>query len=128
MDPSFPGRGEACCCSREHPPTLAFPNWSSAVLLLLLAAVPAGQTTTIVLSLATNIAGLTPARVSRISKVDHFLTFRVGSRSQASAEQYYQEVDPLNERTTLAAWKTVNGFDPGPDAKVFYFNASARRA
>jgi hypothetical protein len=36
------------------------------------------------------------------------------------AEQYYKTVDPDNERTTLEAWKTKNGFDQGHDVHVIF--------
>ncbi|MFC3150848.1 hypothetical protein ACFOEK_07400 [Litoribrevibacter euphylliae] len=40
--------------------------------------------------------------------------------SQAYAEAYYELVDPNNERTTLADWKTVNGFDQGGVTHVVF--------
>jgi mono/diheme cytochrome c family protein len=40
--------------------------------------------------------------------------------SVAYAEQYYRAVDPDNERTTLDAWKTKNGFDQGHDVHVIF--------
>lgn len=36
------------------------------------------------------------------------------------AEQYYRAVDPDNERTTLDAWKSKNGFDQGHDVHVIF--------
>ena len=36
------------------------------------------------------------------------------------AEQYYLAVDPDNERTTLDAWKSKNGFDQGHDVHVIF--------
>ncbi|HEX7227374.1 MAG TPA: hypothetical protein VF353_06340, partial [Candidatus Binatia bacterium] len=43
-----------------------------------------------------------------------FLIFK-GAGSQALADGYYSAVDPNNERTTLGAWWTKNGFTFGPD-------------
>lgn len=40
--------------------------------------------------------------------------------SQQYAEQYYLAVDPDNERTTLDAWKSKNGFDQGYDVHVIF--------
>jgi len=40
--------------------------------------------------------------------------------SVAYAEQYYLAVDPDNERTTLDAWKSKNGFDQGHDVHVIF--------
>lgn len=40
--------------------------------------------------------------------------------SVAYADKYYSAVDPDNERTTLAAWKTKNGFDQGHDVHVIF--------
>jgi hypothetical protein len=36
------------------------------------------------------------------------------------AQQYYQAVDPNNERMTLDAWKSKNGFDQGYDVHVIF--------
>ena len=36
------------------------------------------------------------------------------------ANTYYQTVDPNNTRTTLAKWKTTNGFDEGFDEHVIF--------
>jgi len=40
--------------------------------------------------------------------------------SVAYAEAYYEAVDPNNTRTTLADWKTQNGFDSGYDAHFIF--------
>ena len=40
--------------------------------------------------------------------------------SVAYAEKYYSAVDPNNERITLDAWKTKNGFDQGYDVHVIF--------
>lgn len=36
------------------------------------------------------------------------------------AQAYYQAVDPQNQRTTLADWKSLNGFDQGADTHVVF--------
>ena len=36
------------------------------------------------------------------------------------AQAYYKVVDPNDERTTLSAWKTKNGFDQGFDVHVIF--------
>jgi mono/diheme cytochrome c family protein len=55
------------------------------------------------------------------------LAFRtIGENSAADAAAYYQAVDPSGSRTTLQAWKQVNGFGPDDtqdEAKAWYFNA-----
>jgi PKD repeat protein len=40
--------------------------------------------------------------------------------SQAYTDAYYRAVDPNNERTTLAGWQQVNGFNAGYDAHVVF--------
>ncbi|NNF60476.1 MAG: hypothetical protein HKN06_04005 [Gammaproteobacteria bacterium] len=40
--------------------------------------------------------------------------------SAAYASAYFAAVDPNSERTTLAAWKAVNGFDSGADVNVTF--------
>ncbi|NRA23200.1 MAG: hypothetical protein HRU08_01735, partial [Oleispira sp.] len=40
--------------------------------------------------------------------------------SVSYAQQYYQAIDPNNERMTLAAWKRKNGFDQGYDVHVIF--------
>ena len=55
------------------------------------------------------------------------LAFRtIGESNAADATAYYSAVDPTGTRTTLQAWKQVNGFGPDDsqdDAKAWYFNA-----
>lgn len=54
---------------------------------------------------------------------DSFLTFMNESldvNSEAYATAYYEAVDPLNQRTTLADWKAINGFDAGEDVHVTF--------
>lgn len=38
----------------------------------------------------------------------------------AYTEAYYAAVDPLGQRTTLTGFRTVNGFDDGPDAHIIF--------
>ncbi len=40
--------------------------------------------------------------------------------SQAYTDAYYRAVDPNNERSTLGAWKRVNGFDKGHDVHIVF--------
>jgi len=40
--------------------------------------------------------------------------------SAAYAEAYYKAVDPNNERTTLADWKSLNGFDQSADVNATF--------
>lgn len=44
------------------------------------------------------------------------------SRTDAAeyTNAYYAAVDPLGERTTLTGFRTVNGFDDGPDAHIIF--------
>ena len=44
--------------------------------------------------------------------------------SQENAEAYYRAIDPLDERTNLADWLSVNGFNDGADASAVYRNAA----
>ncbi|WP_455203120.1 Ig-like domain-containing protein [Kaarinaea lacus] len=39
-----------------------------------------------------------------------------------TARAYYRAVDPLDQRTTLDAWRQVNGFNIGADAFAVYIN------
>ncbi|BCB26674.1 hypothetical protein SKTS_15600 [Sulfurimicrobium lacus] len=41
-----------------------------------------------------------------------------GVSTEADAILYYQTIDPSNLRSTQAAWRTVNGFDPGSGNEV----------
>jgi mono/diheme cytochrome c family protein len=43
---------------------------------------------------------------------------RINSLTYAQA--YYSAVDPNNERTTLAQWKAINGFDEGADNHIIF--------
>ncbi|MBT8131765.1 MAG: hypothetical protein KJO35_05805, partial [Gammaproteobacteria bacterium] len=51
-------------------------------------------------------------------------TFMVEGQSQidsaAYANAYFAAADPNSERTTLAGWKAVNGFDSGADVNVTF--------
>lgn len=38
----------------------------------------------------------------------------------AWTQAYYAAIDPMNERTTLSAWMTKNGFDAGEDVHVIF--------
>ncbi len=58
---------------------------------------------------------------------DSFLTFpnpqvqsdgSLQTTAVAYADAYYRAIDPLNERTTLAAWKAKNMFDTGTGTQV----------
>lgn len=57
-----------------------------------------------------------------------FLNFagpdNIGTNNVNTANAYYKAIDPKNQKTTLAKWKTINGFNSGDDAKSFYFNAN----
>jgi len=44
------------------------------------------------------------------------------SESAATATAYYRAVDPLDQRTTLDAWRILNGFNIGTDAFAVYIN------
>ena len=58
-----------------------------------------------------------------ISPTDHgFLDFRLVN-DETYANNYYKAIDePGVDRSTLDAWKKVNGFDTGDDASAVYFN------
>lgn len=47
----------------------------------------------------------------------------IGLSNAADAADYYTRIDPSSSKTTLAAWKTANGFNAGDDASAVYFNA-----
>ena len=52
-----------------------------------------------------------------------FLTFvnqSLDINSEAYATAYYAAVDPMNQRTTLADWKSINEFDAGADVHVTF--------
>ncbi len=54
---------------------------------------------------------------------DSFLTFinqGLDINSEAYVNAYYQAVDPMNQRTTLGDWKSINGFDAGADVHVTF--------
>jgi hypothetical protein len=58
---------------------------------------------------------------------NRFLTFLnetapMFDESAESARAYYRAVDPLDQRTTLDAWRQLNGFDIGADAFATYIN------
>jgi hypothetical protein len=58
--------------------------------------------------------------------VDQLGFATIGQNNAADAAAYYQAVDPTGTRTTLDAWKQVNGFaadESLDDAKAYYFNA-----
>jgi hypothetical protein len=44
------------------------------------------------------------------------------AENAATARAYYRAVDPLDQRTTLEAWRQVNGFNIGADAFAVYIN------
>ena len=51
-----------------------------------------------------------------------FLNY-IGEDTDATANAYYAAVDETGvDRSTLAAWKTLNGFDTGDDASAVFFN------
>jgi hypothetical protein len=61
--------------------------------------------------------------------IDRFLTFlNKDSPKYVETEEtgtaYYEAIDPNGQKTTLAAWKTVNGFDNGFAARAVYRNAA----
>jgi mono/diheme cytochrome c family protein len=61
--------------------------------------------------------------------IDRFLTFLNKDspryvESLDTGAAYYKAVDPNNQKTTLADWKTANGFDNGFDARAVYRNAA----
>ena len=58
---------------------------------------------------------------------NRFLTFLnrtspLHAETAASARAYYAAVDPVGQRTTLNAWRNVNGFNIGADAFATYIN------
>ncbi|MCF6252838.1 MAG: hypothetical protein L3J75_16450, partial [Methylococcaceae bacterium] len=71
------------------------------------------------INISTSFAILPPANVGSVPfDHDKFLQFPESNRADtiASAEAYYQTVDPNNQRTTLAEWKALNGFvEPLPN-------------
>lgn len=61
-----------------------------------------------------------------VNEVDALQYAVIGLSSEPDAKTYYKAVDPSDDRTTLTAWKQLNGFGPDDtqdDAKADYFNA-----
>ncbi|MBI3597607.1 MAG: PxKF domain-containing protein [Nitrospirae bacterium] len=46
----------------------------------------------------------------------------IGVDDENTSNAYYQAIDPHKQKTTLADWKTRNGFDAGDDASALYYN------
>ncbi len=65
-----------------------------------------------------------PLLSTKVEQAEPFLTHGFGVGSAATAASYYAAIDPANQKTTLAAWKTANGFNAGDEASAAYFNAS----
>lgn len=58
-----------------------------------------------------------------VQSVENVITLDLSANALDSlqyANAYYESVDPINERTTLANWKMKNGFDAGYDAHVIF--------
>jgi mono/diheme cytochrome c family protein len=70
------------------------------------------------------ITGAPPAAPVPVAGPDGFLLYpnpqsAASIDSDAYATAYYEAIDPLNQRTTLSAWKSLNGFDnPSPGSYV----------
>ncbi|MEE9491899.1 MAG: hypothetical protein V3W04_00775 [Gammaproteobacteria bacterium] len=87
---------------------------------------------TLILLIATSLTGCLErddSDTTSVTAVDStvtpnsFLTFvnqSLDINSEVYANAYYAAVDPLNQRTTLAEWKTVNEFDSGEDVHVTF--------
>ena len=61
--------------------------------------------------------------------INRFLTFLNKDspkyvESEETGTAYYEAIDPNNQKTTLSAWKTANGFNNGFDARAVYRNAA----
>ena len=61
--------------------------------------------------------------LTKVELAEAFLTHNYTVGSAATAANYYTAVDSANQRATLAAWKTLNGFNAGDEASAIYFNA-----
>ncbi len=98
-------------------------TWCLPVLLMMtlgVAACPSKTGRSDIVPVAENVdATITP---------DNFLqfdnTYMVAGKSRidipAYAEAYFAAIDPNQERTTLSAWKALNGFDSGADVHVTF--------
>lgn len=70
------------------------------------------------------VTGTPPGAIAAVAGPDSFLLYpnpqsNPAINTQAYAQAYYTAIDPLNQRTTLSAWKTLNGFDnPNPGSYV----------
>jgi hypothetical protein len=70
-----------------------------------------------------NSGSSAPPAVNSSVTPDSFLTFvnqSLDINTEAYAAAYYAAVDPMDERTTLADWKTKNEFDAGEDVHVIF--------
>ena len=65
-----------------------------------------------------------PYLAANVEVSQPFLTHNYGVGTAATAASYYAAIDPTNLKTTLAAWKTANGYGAGDEASAVYFNAA----
>jgi hypothetical protein len=65
-----------------------------------------------------------PVVSTKVEQAEPFLTHNYGAGNSATAASYYAAIDPANQKTTLANWMAVNGFNAGDEASAVYFNAS----
>lgn len=79
----------------------------------------ANGTMTVTLKLGTVL----PPLLTKVEQAEDFLAHNFGAGDAATAAAYYAAIDPSSQRTTLAAWKTLNGFNSGDEAFAVYFNA-----
>jgi len=101
--------------------TVATPDTSKTVILRVITNSPAAYTGILVpLKLGLQV----PALSTKVEVAEIFLTHNFGVGTATTATNYYAAIDPASQKTTLAAWKTMNGFNTGDEAAATYFNAS----
>ena len=101
--------------------TVPTPDTSKTVILRVITNSPAAYTCILVpLKLGLQV----PALSTKVEQAEPFLSHNFGAGSAATAASYYAAIDPGNQKTTLTAWKSINGFGVGDEASAAYFNAS----
>lgn len=101
--------------------TAATPDTSKTVILKSTVTTPPAYAALLV---PLKLGNQVPLLSTKVEVAEPFLTHNFTAGSAATAASYYAAIDPANQKTTLAAWMSVNGFGSGDDATAAYFNAS----
>ena len=101
--------------------TAPTPDTAKTVILQVITNSPAAYLGILVpLKLGLQVAALS----TKVEVAEPFLTHNYGTGGATEAASYYAAIDPGNQKTTLAAWKSINGYGAGDEASAAYFNAS----